>query len=333
MVDKIKELWRDYRQNLTKKAVLKTAWHYFLMVVGNALLAFGTSVFLLPYKVVTGGVSGLALIFTEFFNINTELMITILTWVLFIVGLLLLGVRFSLKTLVATLIYPPLVFVFSLLRDNVTWLQLTADTTGKLLAGIFGGVFVGAGCAVTYIGGGSTGGVDCISLALNKYTRIKASVASFIIDSSIIVGGLVAYKDLTLALIGIMSAFVCALMIDRIFLGNSASYVAFIVTNKYAEINSAINDKLERGTTLIYAEGGFTGDQTKMIQVAFDRKEYADIQAIVGKIDPKAFMSIVHAYEVNGYGFKKMPQAHTKRRPKNFDSEEIQNLPDQENKE
>lgn len=312
MVAKIKARWKEFRAGLNRQSVLKGTWHVFLMVLGSASLAFGTAVFLLPYDVVTGGVSGLAIILGEF-GLNQELMITVLTWGLFFLGMILLGFKFSLKTLIATLIYPPLVVLFGMMRDSLPWLQLTADSTGKLLAGIFGGVFVGTGCAVTYIGGGSTGGLDCLSLSFNKYTRLKASYASFVIDASIIVGGLACYKDLSLALIGIMSAFICALMIDRIFLGNSTTFVAFIVTSKYAEINEAINEKLERGTTLIQASGGFTGEETKMIQVAFERKEYVDIQTIVARIDPKAFMSIVHAYEINGYGFKKIPKPKTKR--------------------
>lgn len=260
----------------------------------------------MPFEIVTGGVSGLALILSMFLPLDTKLLITILTWAMFLIGLLLLGVKFSLKTLISTIVYPPLVYLFGLIRDNNAWMQLVNDTTGKLLAGIFGGFFVGAGCGITFTGGGSTGGVDCLSLALNKYTKIKASVASFIIDSSIIVGGLISYKDFTAALIGILSAFICATAIDRIFLGNSQSFIAFIVSSKYKEINEAINSKLERGTTLIILKVDIL-ERTKMIQVAFERKEHSDLQAIVAKIDPEAFMSIVHAYEVNGYGFKRLP--------------------------
>lgn len=305
--DKIKTRWQNYKSTLTKKTIMTNLWHCVLMVLGNACLAFGTAMFLLPFEIVTGGVSGLALILSMFLPLDTKLLITILTWAMFLIGLLLLGVKFSLKTLISTIVYPPLVYLFGLIRDNNAWMQLVNDTTGKLLAGIFGGFFVGAGCGITFTGGGSTGGVDCLSLALNKYTKIKASVASFIIDSSIIVGGLISYKDFTVALIGILSAFICATAIDRIFLGNSQSFIAFIVSSKYKEINEAINSKLERGTTLIHSEGGYTGNETKMIQVAFERKEHSDLQAIVAKIDPEAFMSIVHAYEVNGYGFKRLP--------------------------
>lgn len=331
MVDKIKQKWLAYKAELTKKTVLKTVWHYFLMAVGTALLAFGTSTFILPYNIVTGGVSGIAIIFSGLFGAESELIITILTYIFFVLGLLLLGVRFTLKTLVSTLLYPPLIYLFSYLRDNNVWLQLggeNLESMNVLLAGIFGGAFVGAGVGLTFFGGGSSGGVDCLALALNKYFKFKTSISTFVIDAAVIGGGLIYNKDLSLALIGILSALVCAIVIDRIFLGNATSYVAFIVSNKYEEINKLINDKMERGTTLIQAEGGYTGENTKMIQVAFDRKEYSDLQTLVAKIDPKAFISIVHAHEINGYGFKKIPNRSKVKIKKIFSDKAIESPKD-----
>ena len=90
-------------------------------------------------------------------------------------------------------------------------------------------------------------------------------------------------------------------MIDRVFLGQSTSFIAFITTKKYNEVSQRILRDMERGTTLFYAEGGY-----KVVEVVFDRKEYRDLQAIIVDIDPHAFVTTLRAHEVNGDGFKKI---------------------------
>lgn len=95
-------------------------------------------------------------------------------------------------------------------------------------------------------------------------------------------------------------------MIDRVFLGQSTSFIAFITTKKYNEVSQRILRDMERGTTLFYAEGGYTGDDYKVVEVVFDRKEYRDLQAIIVDIDPHAFVTTLRAHEVNGDGFKKI---------------------------
>lgn len=279
------------------------------MVAGNVVLAFGTAVFIIPNSLVTGGVSGLGIIISGALaaggvNLDVELIITLLTWLLFFVGMLLLGLRFSFKTLIATAIYPPLLYLFQMMLNATDLFNLSND----LLAALFGGIFVGVGCGFTFLGGGSTGGVDCLSLAANKYLRVKTSLASFLIDGSIILVGFIFQRDLESCLIGIISAIMAAMMIDRVFLGQSTSFIAWIVTDRYDELSRRINDELSRGTTLFVAEGGYTSNATKVVEVVFDRKEYRDIQNIIVDVDPKAFVTTMRAHEVNGYGFKSMPK-------------------------
>lgn len=282
---------------------------FFWMILGNVVLAFGTQVFIIKNELITGGVSGLGLILEELFNnsnINVNLIITILTWVLFFIGLLLLGIRFAFKTLVATIIFPPLLYLFSALVQALPWLSLPDTDLGCVLGAVFGGVFVGVGCGFTFIGGGSTGGVDCLSLAANKYLSVKTSIAAFVVDAAIIIVGFIIKKDLSQCLIGIISALMAAIMIDRVFLGQSSSFIAFIISDKCDEISDRINSEMERGTTMFLAEGGYTHSSRKVIQVVFDRKEYRDLQNIIADVDTSAFVTTMRAHEVNGYGFKKI---------------------------
>jgi uncharacterized membrane-anchored protein YitT (DUF2179 family) len=304
--------WEDIKADLTSNRWYKTVFKYLLIVFGSILLAAGDALFLIPYNIVSGGVAGLGIVLVQAFpSWDVNLTITVLQWTLFFLGFVLLGARFSLRTLISTLVYPISLYAFDrLLSDQsfANWVSLGAhdETAALILAGGFGGALVGIGCGLTFIGGGSTGGTDCLSLSLTKYFHIKASVGSLTIDMVIILSNLFFAKNVLIVIIGMVSAFLCAVFIDKTYIGDN-SYVGFIVSDKWEEINRQINTTMERGTTLIDSYGGYTGKDKVMIEVAFTTDEYDDIQKLVFKIDPKAFMTILDAYEVTGYGFRKVP--------------------------
>lgn len=313
LLNKFKTFWiRSFYEakiSLKSESLSRKFKDLIWILMGNIILAFGTRVFLLEHSLITGGTSGISIILEELTHgqIDVNLCITILTWVLFFLGFLTLGFRFAINTLISTIVFPPLLYLFSTFIEVFPWLSLSSTSeVSQLLSGIFGGVFVGVGCGLTFIGGGSTGGVDCLSLAANKYLHIKTSTASFLIDATIVLIGFIVFKNLQNCLIGIISAITSALMIDRVFLGQSTSFIAFITTKKYNEVSQRILRDMERGTTFFYAEGGYTGDDYKVVEVVFDRKEYRDLQAIIVDIDPHAFVTTLRAHEVNGDGFKKI---------------------------
>lgn len=304
-MDKIKQYLKDFNYKKSLK-------HIFLIVLGSVILAFGTGVLLVPFDIVTGGLSGVAIILDETFGWNVEIVVFILTWGFFFLGLIFLGKKFALKTLCSAIVYPSALSLCIYMQANIRFLQL--DGTNQvhlLLAAIFGGACVGAGCAITFTGGGSTGGFDIPAFILQKYLKIKCSVGTFVLDALVIILALVVFQKLDLALIGILSAFICSLLIDKIFLGNSSNFVAMIVSSKWKEINNFIQTKTERGSTLIMAFGGYTLNEYRMIQITFYRNEYVDLLDKVYQIDPDAFISIMKAHAVNGLGFAKHQQKKT----------------------
>ena len=198
----------------------------FLIIFGTLLLAFGTAVFIIPMNIVTGGVSSIAIILNATLPFLTvDLLITVITWVLFFAGLFILGRSFALKTLLSSIVYPPAIALFLKLCDpNVLegFFYLEGSPHGELsliVAAAAGGFFVGAGCALTFIGGGSTGGTDIIAFVLCKiFKKIKSPVLIFIIDAATIVLGMFVFRDLVISMLGILSAFIAAIMIDKILL-------------------------------------------------------------------------------------------------------------------
>lgn len=271
-----------------------------VIIFGNLFLAFGISVFILPHGIVNGGTSGVALIIEEVFGINPDIVIFTLCWSLFFVGLAVLGKTFAFKTLLSTFIYPLFVSVFS----NVSiFKEMINQVKDPLLASLAGAVSVGFGMGIVYRCGASTGGFDIISLVLKKFFKIKLSISTFAMDTIVIVLGLVSLS-LESALYGILCVLLVAYIIEKITISGTSSYMAHIISDKNKEINEYLNNVLERGTTLIKAEGGMTGNDKVIIEVVFNEKEYYDIRKNIYLIDDKAFLSIYKTINTYGNGFE-----------------------------
>jgi uncharacterized membrane-anchored protein YitT (DUF2179 family) len=175
-----------------------------------------------------------------------------------------------------------------------------------IIAAVFGGLLVGVGCALTFRGGGSTGGLDVFALIVAKYfKRAKSSVWVFIFDASVVIFGIFAVGDFIMSLLGITSAFVVAFVIDKVFIGEKKAFIANIVSEKHSQIRAAIITKLDRTCTIIEAKGGFTDKKRPIIMVSFTMPEYAALITIVDSIDKDAFITVHRAHEINGEGFTK----------------------------
>lgn len=286
-----------------------------LVILGTVILAFGAAIFIVPMNIVCGGVSGLAIVIDKLVPIEiitVDIIVFVLTWLLFFVGLIVLGRSFAAKTLISTIIYPVALSLFMRLCNpevmgGFFYLQgYPNEALVLMIAALVGGVAVGFGCALTFIGGGSTGGVDIIAFALCKaFPRLKSSHVIFAVDASTVVLGMFVLQDLVISLLGILAAVIMAFMVDKVFLGGRAAFVAYIVTEKYAELNDYIINTLNRGSTILEVTGGYTGDGKKMIMVSFVISQYAELLTAVGRIDPRAFVIVHRAHEINGEGWSR----------------------------
>ena len=304
---------------MTGTDILKSARNIGLIIIGTLILSLGTSLFMLPYNLVTGGISGYAIVLSQIIPpeyVTVETIITVLTWVTFILGLIVLGRTFAMKTLVSTIVYPIGIALFSNITtpefmDGFFNLELSKYSgVGVLLAAVFSGVLVGFGCALTFLGGGSTGGVDVIAfIACKIFKRLRSSVAIFAVDASAVLFGMFVIGDFVLSLLGITSAFVAALVVDKVFIGGSKAFVAHIITGEYAEINKQIIEKLDRTTTVVDVVGGYSGEGKKMLMVSFSMDEYPELMSIITRTDKRAFLTVNQAHEIHGEGWTK-PDYH-----------------------
>ena len=308
------------QREMGKKHIVKQITNYIAVVLGTFLLAFGSVIFLEKSNLVAGGVSGIAIVIQHAVRLGfNDMTIRIYDYVVYglmvifwILGLIFLGKDFALKTLLSSLLYigfTALFFrvdFFDQLADKFAGLDLLEnERAGNLiLCGVFGGVFVGGGVALTFVGGGSTGGVDVLQILMAKYWRIKESVGGFLLDGIVIIVGMCVMQMWVPALCGILSSFVTAVLIEIVYIKGQTAYQVDIISEKWEEISRYAQDELERGATIIRAEGGYKGEERVILRVVFDQRQYEKIREYIATVDPKAFVTFTQTNAVFGEGFK-----------------------------
>ena len=303
---------------LTKKEIYSYLTKNLLVILGTVILAFGSAVFLIPFNLVMGGTSGIAVIIKSLFagsDIDptsiVNISVAVITWALFFIGLIFLGKDFAAKTLLSTIVYP---LVFPLLSKLASPGVVPGDffylkgseheELALVFAGVMGGILLGAGCAIAFLGGGTTGGTDIIAFLICKFfPKLKISQVTFFVDFTIIALGIFAVGDLIISSIGVLSAYVSSLVIDKIFLGGKTAYVAHIVTTTPAQISEDVIKILDRTTTIMDCKGAYSGEHKNVVMVSFTMREYREILSIVSKYDKKAFITVNKAHEISGEGW------------------------------
>lgn len=302
----------------TKEEKIKIITNISLMIFGNAMLAFGTAIFLTKLNIVAGGLSGIGIIIQNFMPVGVEIIdivVYVLSAILWVVGFFKVGKRFALKTLASSFIYP--LFLSLFLRVNAfqrlaesicTYGMSAGDATpigNLLLCGLFGGVFIGAGVALNLIGGGSSGGVDVLIVLICKKINAKESTISFCLDALIIILGMIIVpSNIVPSLCGILSAFMSALLIEYLYMKNQSCYQVDIISDKLEDIKNYAMDNLGRGATIIKAEGGYKNENRPILRVVFPSYQYGRLRRYIYSVDKKAFITFTITNAVFGEGFK-----------------------------
>ena len=297
---------------MDKKRLLKTIHQYVLVTIGTFILAFGSVVFLSKSELVAGGVSGIAIIIQHFVSVNIyDYVVAALMVITWLMGLIFVDKKFAIKTLYSSIVFVGFTFLLNrvpvfdeMAKTFAGTLDGEESTVGHLiLCALFGGVFVGTGVAVTFLGHGSTGGVDVLQVILRKYFQIKESYSSMMIDGFIIVVGMLTMRLWILAGCGLLASVMTAVLVDVVYIQHQTSYQADIISDHWQEISQYAQDVLERGVTIIHAEGGYKGEERIIVRIVFDRMQYDKLRDYLATVDPKAFVTFTQTNAVYGEGF------------------------------
>lgn len=318
-----KKIKREAKRKDIKYKMKKLVRQIGMVFCSAFILAVAVELFIANFGLVSGGVTGISIVLERVFRdftdasgaqiLDAEFWITSLTWIFFFLGLILVGKKFAMNTLLFTIFYPGCIYlVESFIKWEVFGGYFTsiADKSygnyqiGLILAAIVGGAMVGLALAIAFKAGSSTGGVDIISFAICKiFPKIKISRVTLLIDASIVVLGMFVIQDFVISLLGIISAAVTSFVLDKVFLGGDRAFIAQIVSEKHDDIRSAIRDDMDRTSTIFDCVGGYSGENKKMVMVSFTMSQYAKLMEIIEKIDESAFVTVHRAHEINGLGF------------------------------
>lgn len=273
---------------------------FLLIVLGALLQALALRLFLVPARLASGGVSGLAQIINFYTDWPIGLMVLLGNIPLFLLGWRYLGgKRFAARTAFAVVAY-------SLFTD-ITALFLPPEGLTKdiLLNTLYGGVISGVGYGLVYRGRGTSGGSDILARILNHWRNVPISQSYLMVDSLIILAAGLSFSWEN-ALYALVVLYVSGIAAEGVTEGSNVVRTALIITAHPQEVASSIMDQMERGVTMVTARGGFTGAERTVIYTVVSRSEVTQVKALVREADPRAFMVIGQAYEVLGEGFQRL---------------------------
>lgn len=266
-------------------------------------MAAGYVFFITPYKIVPGGVYGICIVMHYLWGLPVGIMGLLLNIPLTILGIKILGPRFGVKTVVGFTLT-------SLFMDGISYFseyKPLVENDFFLSAG-FGGVLAGIGLGLIFRAKATSGGSDIVAMILEKYTRMPVGQLLIVVDSIIVLLGLVAFGDWKIPLYSWIVIFITGKVIDAILQGISYNKTVFIISDKYEELREKIIFDIERGGTLIKAEGMYQGKPKNIIFTNVNRRELSILQKFIHTIDPNAFVTVIDANEVIGHGFKPLSE-------------------------
>ena len=288
-ISKIKN--KEIIERVKKKSIFK---RYFNFTIGCLLIAISYNLFLASNDIVAGGISGVAIILNELFDLSNSLVILIFNVLLLILSYFLLGKEKTKNTVLGSILFPALV---ELTKHINIWLQL--DTSQLLLSSVFGGVVYGFGLGMIFKAGFTTGGTDILNQIVSKYSKISIGKSMLLIDGGIVFLSAFAFGP-TKVMYSIIVLYIISLISDRVILGVSDSKAFYIITNNADAIREYIFELLNHGVTVFNAKGGYATKNQTVLMCVLPTKDYYRLKAGITEIDHEAFVVVTDAYEVFG---------------------------------
>ena len=266
------------------------------VMIGNIIYALVVKLFILPTNLMSSGTTGIALLANHFLGIPVSFFILIFNVCMLILGLIVLGKKFAMTTIVSTLMYPiALEFFNQTLGEFVI-------TNNELLNTIFAGLGIGLALGIVLRSGASTGGMDIPPLVLNHFFRIPVSVSLYVFDF-IILSSQSLYNPLERLLYGIILILLTSIVLDKVLLMGTTKTEVKIISPKFEKIAEEILSEMDRGVTLLDARGGYLKNEHSVVLSVVSNRELPKIEKLVRALDPDAFMIVSRVSEVWGRGF------------------------------
>ncbi|MBE5939524.1 MAG: YitT family protein [Lachnospiraceae bacterium] len=262
------------------------------------LYSVGVSLFLNPNNLAPGGLTGVSIMVNHVAGLPTGLVYFCINIPVLLLGFFKLGKKLFFKTLLA-------IAISTTFMDILESSDIGPLTTNPILAAVYGGMLVAIAIAFLFKAGTTTGGVDIIiNLLKLRYPHIEVGKFFFMIDVIIVSLSAIVFKSIESALYAAITIFVSSFFIDKILYRTDQTLMMFIISEREADISSALLHNVDVGATLLSATGGYDGKKKKVIMCAMKKFKYPKAEKMIYDIDKDAFIIITSAKDILGKGFK-----------------------------
>lgn len=269
---------------------------YIKIIIGAAAYAAGFQFFAYPHSLITGGVTGIAMIINYLTHLPVGVLTIAINVPLFVIAWRRFGFGFVIASFIGMMLSSAFIDLFSLLSF--------VATDELLLAAVYGGVVKGFGLGLIYTTSATTGGTDIVAKFLRvKYQYINFGTLILALDIIVISAFAVIFGKYRSALYGVICMYICSKVIDVVLYGGVNSKVCYIITDSSVEIKNAITQKLHRGVTFLHGEGAWSGQEKDVILCAIKSRQIVELKKLVKELDEHAFMIVSDSREIFGKGF------------------------------
>ncbi|MBR2733636.1 MAG: YitT family protein [Selenomonadaceae bacterium] len=277
---------------------------YLGILAGCLVAAASINIFVVPSSLLTGGVTGIAIIFYFLSGLPIGVQTLLYNVPLLIASYKLLGKKYTVDVVIGTL-------MFSFALDATKFLAAYTPTEDLMLAAIYGGIFNGVGYGIVFRMNGSTGGFDILGAIFKKYYSMEIGSVIFGFNCVIvaIAGGLFSVSS---AMFTLICMYITSQMTNKVIDGLNQRKAVLIVSDKAKDIADGIITDIGRGVTFLQGEGAYTGAPKKIVMVVVSMTQIAKLKIVVSTVDRNAFMLILAASEVMGRGFTRPNRQNVK---------------------
>ncbi len=291
-----------------KQKFLKILRDYGITTIGCVLYGLGVSMFLTPYQITPGGVTGISQ--TICYLLNWEagigLLMLAINIPLFIVGAIVFGKKFLLSTFYATFLSSGFVELFDWLFQDIRVIPVE-NPLAPLIAAVVGAILFGAGAALIFRVGSSTGGTDIVvKLLRRKFRHLLTGEICLMIDATIVIISAIVHQDFLQGFYSALCVATFMLVFDQVLYGGNSAKLVYIVPNTHNvnDLCQKLMLEVDTGATFLQGKGAYSGEDKQIIMCVCKNISYPKLRDVVRREDPQAFIIVSSAREIYGLGYK-----------------------------
>ena len=266
---------------------------FLIITGGTAIVAIAVYFFMLPSHVSVGSATALAMVLSNFIPLPVSVITFIMNVFLLILGFLLIGPEFGVKTVYSTLLLPVMIGILEILLPNFQ--SLTQDPLLDVICYI---LVVGIGLAILFSRNAASGGLDIVAKIMNKFLRMDLGQAMSISGIVVALSSALVY-DKKIVVLSVLGTYFGGLVVDNFIFGINIKRRVCILSQKHDEILHFILHGLHSGATIYNSIGAFNHTPREEIVTVVDKQEYRQLMDYIRKTDPAAFVTVIAVNEIN----------------------------------